>query len=428
MYLISELEENPIFLFQREALARDCSIRAWCLSNEPSQVISSSYDFNSGKYGFSIIDQFDGRQPYLYEFSPTEEYKSIEVEAIPTILLDSNMLGWLSGYIKNDPTFTVDKRACVRKFLKFVIDKNYDYNLTFYYIESAIQNGLDKAKEYGRKSAATLLKLQTMDERVFLETNQIVPDRNKLREQSKQYDVFSTEENIISDLAESIADATLGSINETYLDNTRELFHHTYAALLKIVLIDKSSKRQASVTEKLDRLREFLERELSAVLGLEFTTAAYYFSGLLSGFIEVELSSEFTKVKQKIYSAARDLWLLRMPQTLLADTKLANNGRLQALLSYICTTDKAVCKLGKLNTLEGIALLENPLPTFARINIEELLQELDVDVLNLLSIYKQRDRARLSESKVKYRGIASKEELLDLVIDLEEQIKAFCRK
>lgn len=299
-------------------------------------------------------------------------------------------------------------------------------------MESAIQNGLENTKEHGCKSATTLLKLQTMDERIFLETNQIIPDKNKLREQSKQYDVFSTEENIITDLANSIADATLGSINETNLDSVRELFYHTYAALLKIVLIDKNSKskskRQAGVIEKLDKFREFLERELNAVLGFEFATAAYYFSGLLSGFIEVELNSEFTKVKKRIHSAARDLWLLRMPQTLLAKTDLANSGRLQAVLSYICTTDKVVCKLGTLNTLEGIALLENPLPTFTRINIENLLQDLDVDVLNLLNIYKQRDRARLSESKVKYRGLASKEHLLDLVTDLEEQIKVFCRE
>ncbi len=113
MYLMSELEENPIFLFQKEALARDCSIRAWCLSNKPSQAISSSCDFTSGKDKFSIIDQFDGRQPYLYEFSPTEECKSIEVEVIPTILLDSNMLGWLSSYIKTiQSLLRISVRVC----------------------------------------------------------------------------------------------------------------------------------------------------------------------------------------------------------------------------------------------------------------------------------------------------------------------------
>ena len=112
-----------------------------------------------------------------------------------------------------------------------------------------------------------------------------------------------------------------------------------------------------------------------------------------------------------------------MPQMLLSATNLVNS-RPQAILFYICTTDKVVCKLGKLNTLERVALLENPLSTIIRTNPDEL----DRGVFKLVDSYTNRAIARQSEPRVEYRGLASKEQLLDLVADLEEQIKPFCKK
>ena len=89
--------------------------------------------------------------------------------------------------------------------------------MIIFQLSSNLMVGLENAKKHGYKSAETLLKLQTMEERIFLETNQITPDKNKFRH-LKQYDIFSTKQNIISNLANSIGSKTFEIINKAYLD------------------------------------------------------------------------------------------------------------------------------------------------------------------------------------------------------------------
>jgi hypothetical protein len=59
------------------------------------------------------------------------------------------------------------------------VRRNCDFHSFLYYLESAVRNGIEKAKEHGTTSAVTMLKLHTMDEEVFQQNGSIIPDKKR---------------------------------------------------------------------------------------------------------------------------------------------------------------------------------------------------------------------------------------------------------
>lgn len=182
---------------------KDRTTKVWLLSDEPSPFFSSTHDFNAGSVSISILDQFNGRKPYLLNYKFLVKREQINIKFIPTIILDSNLINLLKGYI-NSPNTTNEQSRGTHEFLKFVVER-FDYNLVFYFLESAAMNGIEKAINHGNAAAATILKLHTMNEEVFLQDGRIIPDRKRVKEYAKRYGLNYIDSNFFNDIATLMA-------------------------------------------------------------------------------------------------------------------------------------------------------------------------------------------------------------------------------
>ena len=354
---------------------------------------------------------------YNYDF--IVKRKQIHVGFIPTIILDSQIIDYLDRYL-NKPNRNSAEYNATRQLLKFVVEKNYDYNPFFYVLEAVITNGKEGARPYVTRLAKTILQFHTMDETVFLEEDRITRDRKRCKEYAHQYRLNCIDSNFFTDIANLWTDAMFSNIGKL-ANLVQEILDYSYAVLLKMALVHKGSKHK--VVKKMQSFSDFLERELNLALGRELAIAAYYFSNRLPPrFVTIESNMAFEEVRRKMRSTTRDLLLLRMPEIL-----LLNGTEKETVLGFVCSADKAIRALGRLFTIEYVdALPRNySLPNSVHINMEKLEQELGNEVVEpLLRKQNQRTVARLSTDR---REHISKEQLRNLIFSLEEQVKALCR-
>lgn len=217
----------------------------------------------------------------------------------------------------------------------------------------------------------------------------------------------------------------LKETDEPFIEHLRYIIDYTYAALLKLVLINISSKQ--SIANKLQEFCDFLECQLNIVLGLELATAAYYLSNKVQlKFIPFEIKQiPFATVRDRLCSTARDFFLLRVPEIL-----LSNGNEQETLLCFVCSAQKAIRQIGRLITIES--LVSSPklaLPSGISFNQEELQQKLGKEAFDVLhKQQQQRVAARLVTSTVEKREPISKKQLKDLITNLEDQIKTLCKQ
>lgn len=422
--------ENALIWLKYFELTRNRVAKVWLLSDEPSRIIYSTRDFNSGKRGISIIDPFDGRRPWLlnynyYKFySSATRHESFNTGFIPTFVLDSQIITYFTQYL-NSSDRTNAQHECIHSFLRFVIKSGYDFNPFFYYMESAVKNGVSKAKEYAITSAISVLQLQTMHKEIFLRENRITPDWEEIEVLAARYGLNSINDNSLHNIATLWVDKILSDICESNIDIVKEIIDYTYATLLKMVLIHKASKQ--NVVKKMKTFYNFLECEFNLVLGRETAIAAYYFSNQLPDkFIQIQAEMSFADVRRKMISTAWDFLLLRIPEI-----QLFNGTEQQTSLCYICSGDNAVRKLGRLFTIESVISLspEQFLPSGISFKLEELRKNLGEDVVDILCEH-QKDRQMtrsqmLVEDKVKP---ISKEQLKILISSLEDEVKKLCKR
>lgn len=405
-------------------LTKDRTTKVWLLSDEPSSVMSSTKDFNVGSTAISIIDHFNGRLPYLLNYKFLVKHEQINIKFIPTIILDSNLINLLKGYI-NSPNTTNEQSRCTYQFLKFVVERNFDYNLVFYFLESAVMNGIEKAINNGNAAAATILQLHTMNEKIFLQDGSIIPDRKRVKEYAKRYGINSIDSNFFNDIATLMAKEMLKDVDEQFIDNLRYIINYTYAALLKLVLINTSNKQ--NIANKLQEFCDFFECQLNLVLGRELAIATYYLSNKLqSKFIPFEIKQiPFATVRARLCHTARDFFLLRVPEI-----SLSSGNEQKTLLCFVCSAEKAIRQIGRLITIES--LVSSPklaIPSGISFNQEELQQKLSEDAFDVLCKQQQQQvAARLIASTVEKREPISKEQLKDLITNLEDQIKTLCKQ
>ena len=321
-------QEQAIFWLNYFQLSKGELSQVWLLSNSPSLYIPSTQDFESNKFGVSIIDQFDGRRPWLFNYRCSQllkDHKKYNVGTIGMIIFDSQMIGLLSAYMNNYDSMESDQKAVIKELLQFIIQKGnqigsgtgFDTNPSFYYIESLVKNGInDRTIKRATETGITILRLHTMDEEAFLKHGRIVPSKERIEDYAERYGINPANCDLIKDIVPLWVKDMI-AIDESQLKMYRENLNYTYVALLKMVLIHKASK--GNIIEKTEEFWNFLEQELGGILGRENFIAAYYFSKQLpSKFIGIEASMTFAKFRKNMMATAWDVFLLRMPEILLS--------------------------------------------------------------------------------------------------------------
>jgi hypothetical protein len=138
--------------------------------------------------------------------------------------------------------------------------------------------------------------------------------------------------------------------------NTREIVDATYAALLKIALIE-ASVPYAQFSRRIEEFMDFLETSLNAILGLEIVTAILFFSGQIGKFIPLRRRAPFEERLASVRSSAWDLFLARM-----APAFVGEGDETSLNLPLIITSDERLKKIVRAQQLVGVVALDGKPP------------------------------------------------------------------
>lgn len=137
---------------------------------------------------------------------------------------------------------------------------------------------------------------------------------------------------------------------------TSKIVDPTYAALLKIALID-ASLPSAPFSKKLDDFMTFLENTLGAIIAVELVTAILFFAGQIRKFIPLRTSAPFQQRLADVRSSAWDIYLARMAPAFIGQGDESN-----LILPMIVTGDQRLKKILRAQTLAGVVAVEGRPP------------------------------------------------------------------
>lgn len=346
----------------------------WLLSNMqmpfPISKLTSNKTFGNNKSLITIIDLFHGRKPAkLYHNYKTGNY---EVGFCPTLILDSQLVSYLRQYVdikegKQNVSMNKTLFNNVESFLRFAVENNFDYNPFFYYMESLGKDKNKNFQETSLKDAIAILKLHTMDDKKFLDTNEIFNNQELLKQYEEDYKGSNLEE-----IAESRSEQMIESLETRFNLNEEKLIH---ALLLKMTIIQKSFSlkgKKKDIIGKLMALREFMEIDLNVFLTLEYYISIFYFLNITGTFIPyIQPNTNIEKAFEKFMATTWDILLLRIPATHL---KIPSD---YTTLGFIATADTSYAKIASQFVLGGIIPLphNNKLDTDVMLYKKELILE-----------------------------------------------------
>lgn len=313
--------------------------------NQMSPLLSGSEEITEDNANFVIIDSFNGIKPVVldYDFlTKGEKY----VPILAGIALDSQVVHYLHRFVTDqDGKFQSTTRGvCTRKLLQRIASyskKGWDFN-AFFYLAEAMSNNLSRGIfPHEHASGMSILRLQTMDDDVFIRRGEIVPDPDKLDEYAERHHRASF------DAVSAKIIAT--TISAGMLDGYKTQVLASYSALLKIGLLQYE---RCDTHTKLRRLFEFFHAQLG-VFGLrEAVVACLHFSGKSGKFIPIEKGAR--NVRQKLLASAWDLQLLRLPENIIANESLDHTS-----VYYVCTADKTLQRLGRMFAVHRVSSIES---------------------------------------------------------------------
>jgi hypothetical protein len=285
---------------------------------------------------FTLIDSFDGRKPTVFTYRFLVEGYGI-APFLVGIVPDSNVVSNLHQLVTDESgTFTTTARGqSTRRLLKKLAQhslKGWDFNPFFYLIEAFSKKGFDATFPFARSYAESVLKIQTMDDELYLRSGKIVSDPEKLQPGSGNFQTAS--HNLTKGIGEI---AGLFSAPEEVLA--------TYATLLKIGL---TGLEKSDSFRKVEKVLEFLHNDLGVLLMREAVLSCLHFEGK-SGRL-IPLQSGAKEVRRKLLASAWDLFLLRLPEHL-----IANETNEVTSIYYICTAEKALQKVGRMFVVRRVS-------------------------------------------------------------------------
>ncbi len=302
-----------------------------------SHVMGSSLFFGPDKYPLTIIDQFSGKRPAIINRAFLTSKGKYNMIIVATMLLDSHVATHLHLYRTGGKS---DYRETIEAFLTFVSKHGYDYNPIFYFLESYSKSSLKEFLDNVAPIATSLLFFHSMDEARFVSSKEMILKADAIEYYYSLYGADSLEK-----CGKAMAESFSADVkNRDYL----QIIDASYACLLKMVLIQKRNSDRP-VHKKLEELNEFMISELGATMVRERHLAIYYFAGLAGSFIGVQANMNVDKAKHDLKATAWDIFLLRLPELFLDPAQLPEMN-----LTYVCTVEKKLIKLGELLKIERL--------------------------------------------------------------------------
>jgi len=399
-------------------ITKDKEAHFFVISNSPypAAIYSESVMFGEGKHKVCIIDQFDGKRPILLNYEYLVERKNIDLEFMHSIILDSHLVTGLHEYlIRKDggKPLRADVHSAIEKFLEHVSNIKCDYNPIFYMTENFYNVDEDIFIEKVSPVLSSILKLHCMDEREFINSKRVL-----IRQRDKEHYFNLHQGDSFEECALNWVTEFSSSHEKKFYDMQVEL---TYACLLKMTLINYRHKKQ--VNRKNDEFKEFLFKELGALLAWELNLATHYFSGFTGKLINPDPNMSVEKAKKNLWSTAWDVLLLKIPQMLLNANYLP-----EVTLAYVATSEEKLMKVGDLITLESQYCRSDSfspmIPTIS-FNLKDHQDKYGRDKINeLIKANNKMAIERIFEEKGR---IISPAGLKCLIQDLEVQLSFLCR-
>ncbi|MFC0337131.1 hypothetical protein SAMN05421848_2101 [Kushneria avicenniae] len=371
--------------------------------------------FNGGEESIAIIDQYNGRRPFLINKSFLDKGR-LDVKLLQTIILDSHLVDYLHSYTACPEKLKPSRFKAVHLFLTYLSKARCDYNPVFYLAENCFKTEKAFFIEKAGEKLFSLLKLHCMDEDVFCSRGVI-----ELKEEVVEIYKYQYNEGDLRGCALRWA--------ENYYNNNKENDYENimliYVCLMKMVLIHNynASLSMRNIVEKVEEFSVFLLDELGISMARELELSVYYFSGLAGSFLGVQKNTKFLKAIKNLKSTAWDLFLMRLPEMLLY-TKPYD----EVNISYIATTEKKLIEFSNIFELKKIFISENngqilPILDTKNFIFEGVFSNKEMDEIKSVKegFYEKRV---MSNRKV----AASKQELQRLVNLYETQISFLCKK
>lgn len=285
-----------------------------------------------------IIDQYSGSLPELFSLRRHKAGK-IALNVDRTLLLDSNVSRYLRKYVNE--TLPEPVRGEVAKLLSWYASKAMSVNPGFSLME-AISGGNDPDFD-GVELIKLALVLSGMDRRAFLQSGEIKLGADGFRNLRLHFGTLDLDD------AARIEYSRLPK-------GTSKIVDPTYAALLKIALID-ASLPSAPFSKKLDDFMTFLENTLGAIIAVELVTAILFFAGQIRKFIPLRTSAPVQQRLADVRSSAWDIYLARMAPAFIGQGDESN-----LILPMIVTGDQRLKKILRAQTLAGVVAVEGRPP------------------------------------------------------------------
>jgi hypothetical protein len=327
----------------------------------PTQFLNGSERIYEGSEGFAIIDPFAGVMPVVlnHEFLIQKQQ---HISFTVNILLDSNVVSYLHRYVSDvNGKFRITPRGVVtHKLIRRLAEyskRGWKFNALFYLLEAASKNDFQTVYPHAAAYSESVRTLQLMDSQVFLNTGLIEIDENKQREFSRYHHSGSVETIAASDVLYFSTGQLKSEVHDT--------IQLIYSALLMIVVVSRESCPPAKKVEKFFR---FMQEKLGVHCALEAFLACLKFGGRAGTFLSTKRDTNETR--RSLLASAWDLFLLRLPELL-----IINEGCERTSVSYVCTADKALEKLGKIRTIERIHTGNLRVPTLFRVDTTVLEQQ-----------------------------------------------------
>jgi hypothetical protein len=335
--------EKAVSEIKRRALeAGDRESTLWTfLNGRPSPMLRGSRGFGPDQDRIEVIDVFGGREPIAVNYNFINGGTN-QVAFQPMVLLDSNVVAYMQEFVNSTSQANPGRRRAVLELLDWLNTVNWDYNALFYFMESAAKDERGAFYPHAVRATRDMLILHTMNVEVFQQSGRVLVDPFLLRPYQEDY-----QEREIDGIAKKQVDRMLSDGHE-WLKALEPMHAITYAVLMKMALLNR--RKGLSLLDKDECLRSYIDERIGISLGRELCLASFYFAGQVGRFVKFEKSMGMEKIRRSLMASAWDLFLLRLPEYL-----LARIGIPATVVAYPCTTEKALQIVGRSTHIEMIS-------------------------------------------------------------------------
>lgn len=365
----------------------------WEVENSPypSSFLQHTITFGEENPVF-LIDQLSGKRPAILNKQFLTE-GTISFGLYPSALLDSNVLDLVDKFVQKKET--TDGFSA---FLKFLTEKGWDFSPMFYYMEHYAKSSLENFLPNAIRRTESIMTLHSMNEKHFLETGKIIPNPEAVNHYIEQYGVTT-----LKDAAKKRVESFVSSYNKEALTQMLESIE---VALMKMVLIRKSSMAKSTSVDQYKGFIQFLQNDLEIILGREAHLALHYFCDNAGKLLGIQSTTPYKKALSIIKSTSWDLYLLRMPEILFESSPN------EMCIAYIATQEKRLQQLARLYTVERIICSDDKgIVPFISYNLRDIPEAI---------------QSQLPTSMPQKKGEEFKSIPNGLYQELQDELKHFC--